>query len=311
MTVYRDDSEVSRLNARAHLGRSRSSPGLFRLLQQAVVLSRETGGGAYDVTSGALSEAWGFVKGPRRVPEARPWPMHGRGRAGNTSGWIPSVARSRSTAKGSGSTWGASARDTPSTGLSNCYGLTGGRRRPGPWGAIQPLRAGLAAGPVRRSLGDRAAQSIPAGIAPRRHPTARPGIGTSGSSFQQFVIDGRVFGHIIDPRSGRTGPGASQRDRPGPDRRPGRCPVRRPFTCSERTRPRHYIAQHPEIGAVIVEGSPERRKDDLSPRIRVLGLSEHDFVAKAATLSKIRTVRPTECPQWSLAFGRNPRRRTG
>ena len=48
-----------------------SSPdprGLFDLLQHAVALSRETGG-AYDVTSGALSEAWGFVRGPKRVPD--------------------------------------------------------------------------------------------------------------------------------------------------------------------------------------------------------------------------------------------------
>ena len=69
LTVYRDDSEVSRLNATAHLGPVEVEPGLFRLLQDAVALSRETGG-AYDVTSGALSEAWGFVKGPKRVPDA-------------------------------------------------------------------------------------------------------------------------------------------------------------------------------------------------------------------------------------------------
>ncbi len=27
------------------------------------------------------------------------------------------------------------------------------------------------------------------------------GLGTSGSAFQQFVVDGKVYGHIIDPRS--------------------------------------------------------------------------------------------------------------
>src|SRR5262249_3333320 len=42
--------------------------GLIGLLETAIALSRATDG-AYDVTAGALSEAWGFVKGPRRVPD--------------------------------------------------------------------------------------------------------------------------------------------------------------------------------------------------------------------------------------------------
>ena len=68
MTVYRDDSEISRLNRTAHLGPVAVERRLFGLLETAVAISRETGG-AYDVTSGALSEAWGFVKGPKRVPD--------------------------------------------------------------------------------------------------------------------------------------------------------------------------------------------------------------------------------------------------
>src|SRR5262249_25128458 len=54
MTVYRDDSEVSRLNASAHLGPVEVEPGLFALLRRAVEIGEETGG-AYDVTAGALS----------------------------------------------------------------------------------------------------------------------------------------------------------------------------------------------------------------------------------------------------------------
>ena len=40
LTVYRDDSEVSRLNATAHLGPVEVERGLFGLLERAVELSR-------------------------------------------------------------------------------------------------------------------------------------------------------------------------------------------------------------------------------------------------------------------------------
>ncbi len=68
LTVYRDDSEVSRLNATAHCGPLPVEPGLFDLLTRAVAIGRATGG-AYDVAAGALSVAWGFFRGPKRVPD--------------------------------------------------------------------------------------------------------------------------------------------------------------------------------------------------------------------------------------------------
>ena len=67
LTVYRDDSEISRINAAAHLGPMAVERRLFGLLRLASELSLATGG-AYDVAAGALSAAWGFTRGPRRVP---------------------------------------------------------------------------------------------------------------------------------------------------------------------------------------------------------------------------------------------------
>lgn len=67
LTIYRETSEVSDLNRRAFREAVQVSPELFELLELSQTLSRQTGG-AFDVTSGALIHAWGFVRGPKRVP---------------------------------------------------------------------------------------------------------------------------------------------------------------------------------------------------------------------------------------------------
>jgi thiamine biosynthesis lipoprotein len=67
MSIYREDSEVSRINRRAAVRAVRVEHGLFRLFQLAQRITRETGG-AFDIAAGALVRAWGFVRGPKRVP---------------------------------------------------------------------------------------------------------------------------------------------------------------------------------------------------------------------------------------------------
>lgn len=67
LTVYREDSEVSRLNRLAPARAVAVEATLFELLWLAARISQETGG-ALDVSAGALIKAWGFFKGPRRVP---------------------------------------------------------------------------------------------------------------------------------------------------------------------------------------------------------------------------------------------------
>ncbi len=67
LTVYRDTSEVSRINRRAFASSVRVEARLFGLLELAASIHEETEG-AYDITAGALIKAWGFFRGPRRVP---------------------------------------------------------------------------------------------------------------------------------------------------------------------------------------------------------------------------------------------------
>ncbi|HJQ81734.1 MAG TPA: FAD:protein FMN transferase [Lacipirellulaceae bacterium] len=67
LTVYRDDSEVIRINRQAQSQPVAVEPRLFELFEQAATLHRDTDG-AFDITSGPLSQAWGFFRREGRVP---------------------------------------------------------------------------------------------------------------------------------------------------------------------------------------------------------------------------------------------------
>ena len=76
LSLYRPTSEISRVNAFAALEAVRVTPEVFRLLQQAKQLSVETGG-VFDITIAPLVRCWGFMGGtgafpdPAQVEEAR------------------------------------------------------------------------------------------------------------------------------------------------------------------------------------------------------------------------------------------------
>ena len=69
LTVYRPRSEVMGINGRAADGPVAVEARLFALLQLAVNLSRDTGG-AFDITSGPLSQVWGFYRRAGQLPDA-------------------------------------------------------------------------------------------------------------------------------------------------------------------------------------------------------------------------------------------------
>ena len=70
LTVYRDTSEVSRLNAAAADTTVRINADLFGLLATAAGLTRDTAG-AFDIATGALIKAWGFFRREGKVPPAK------------------------------------------------------------------------------------------------------------------------------------------------------------------------------------------------------------------------------------------------
>lgn len=67
LSLFRSDSEIARVNARAAREPVRITPEVFSLLQHAGRLTAETGG-AFDITIAPLMRCWGFHGGNGRVP---------------------------------------------------------------------------------------------------------------------------------------------------------------------------------------------------------------------------------------------------
>lgn len=279
LTVYRDDSEVNRLNATAHLGPVEVEPGLFGLLQQAVILSRETGG-AYDITSGALSEAWGFVRGPKRVPDPETL-----AKARARTGWHHlqldpdrrTVAFDREGIR----------INLGSIGKGYAIDRVAELIRAYPWPTSALVHGGrsslFALGSPPGNFGGRWEITL--------HNPFRPesplgsfflrnrALGTSGAAFQQFVADGRVYGHIIDPRTGEPALGPASVTVLAPTAAMADA-LSTAFYLLGPIAAAAYVDAHPEVGAVFVERGP----DGSEPRLSVFGLNEYDFLAESGTL---------------------------
>ncbi|MBI1984407.1 MAG: FAD:protein FMN transferase, partial [Acidobacteria bacterium] len=68
MSNYKPESELSAINRNAASRSVLVEPRFFRLLQDSLRYSEETGG-AFDITVGPLMRAWGFFRGQGRLPE--------------------------------------------------------------------------------------------------------------------------------------------------------------------------------------------------------------------------------------------------
>jgi thiamine biosynthesis lipoprotein len=209
ISIYRDSSELTRLNATAAAGWQQVSPNVFALLEKSLALFEQTGGG-FDITAGRLVRTWGFLKRQGRTPTPDDLAA---AVAASGSQWVqldPATLRVRFTQPGVelnpgaiGKGWALDrAVDSLMTdGIANCLLHGGsssvraiGRQGPGPrddrrgWpvGIRHPLRPGVRLATV--DLADRA-------------------LGTSGSGTQFFIDRGRRLGHILDPRTGHPAEG--------------------------------------------------------------------------------------------------------
>jgi thiamine biosynthesis lipoprotein len=274
LTVYSDDSEVSRLNRTAHLGPVAVEAGLFALLDQACELSRSTGG-AYDVTSGALSEAWGFVRGPKRVPtpealaEARSragWRHLRLDREARTVAFDVEGLRINLGSIGKGYAIDRAAAVIRSHWCPTSALIHGGQSSLFALGS--PL--GRFAGRWEVSLRNPFVPESPLGVFRLRNRA----LGTSGGAFQRFEVDGRTYGHILDSRTGEPANGPASVTVLAPTSAEADALSTAMFLLGHEAA-RELVARRPEIGVVFVEGGDA----DRSCRVSAFGVDEGDFTA--------------------------------
>lgn len=202
MTIYRDDSTLARINASYHSAPVVVPQDLFDLLNLARSIHQATDG-AYDITTGTLSRIWGFVKGPRRVPGEKEL-QDALDRTGmRYLEFDPGNRTIRSARKGVELNLG-------SIGKGYAIDRVVHRIR----SAILPIPAMVHGGRSSLyALGHQPGTLFEPWTISLHNPAAPDdsivelklvdqAVGTSGATFQSFHVDGRTYGHIIDPRSG-------------------------------------------------------------------------------------------------------------
>jgi thiamine biosynthesis lipoprotein len=208
LTVYRDSSELIRLNAAAGLAPARVAPDLMRLLLRARHLHDATQA-AVDVAAGRLVRAWGFLARHGRTPSDEVLAAakaHSGMHLVELDEQASTVAfRCRGLELNLGSIGKGWAIDRAVELL---------QRRGASNACLHGGRSSVRAIGHRRRV-DETHRGWPVGL---RHPLrpnrrlatfhlSEKALGTSGSGTQFFVENGRKLGHILDPRSGRPAEG--------------------------------------------------------------------------------------------------------
>jgi thiamine biosynthesis lipoprotein len=201
LTVYRDTSEVCHLNRLATYQAVPVEEGLFGLLRLAAQISAATDG-AFDVTSGALVKAWGFFRGPRRVPSdaERAAALE---RVGMRHVVLDDAARTVR--------YLVPELEVNLGSIGKGYALDRvGELLRGRWNLPAVLLHGGHSSVYATGSPDGGPRGWPVAL---RHPWDRGrklaliwlrdrALGTSAATFQHLEHEGRKLGHVLDPRTG-------------------------------------------------------------------------------------------------------------
>ncbi len=257
LTVYRDTSEVSGINRRAAAEPVVVEARLFQLLELSARLTTETLG-AFDITAGALIKAWGFFRGPRRVPSEAEL-ADALDRVGMRHVRLDPERRTAFFDKPGleinlGSIGKGYALDRVAETLRDVWGvrsalLHGGRS--------SVLGVGSPAGDDRGWL---------VGV---RHPweperrlalvrLSDRALGTSAATFQHLEYDGKKLGHILDPRTGWPADALASASAVAPSAAEADA-LATAFFILGVDKARAWCERHPHVGAVLLPPGEDAR----------------------------------------------------
>jgi thiamine biosynthesis lipoprotein len=257
LTVYRDTSEVSRLNRLAATRPIPVEEGLFGLLELARRIHFESEG-AHDITAGALIKAWGFYRGPRRVPSEAEL-REAMARVGMQ--WVELEPKGRTVrylrpgleinlgSIGKGYALDRMAELLRTERKIPCGLLHGGHSSVYAIGSEPNDPRGWAVGlrhpwnPERRLAVVRLRDQA---------------LGTSAATFQYLEHEGRKLGHLLDPRTGWPAERTASASVVAPTAAEADALATAFFVLGVEGAQK-YCAAHPEVGAVILPEGPDAR----------------------------------------------------
>ena len=249
LTVYRDTSEMSRINRHAATSPQSVEEKLFGLLSLAEQITRETEG-AFDVAVGALIKAWGFYRRRGRVPspEERAEVMEECGMQHVLLDADKQTIHFRRPGLeiNLGSIGKGYALDRVGQLLRRQWGITSALVHGGHSSVLgigdQPGKSGWPVGILHPQQRDRRLAII--------HLCNRA-LGTSAATFQHLHHGGGKLGHILDPQTGWPAEGVLSASVSAPTAALADA-LATAFYVMGVEKARAYCAGHPDIGAVIL-----------------------------------------------------------
>lgn len=212
LTVFRETSDLVRVNRTAASEPAEVDEQLFELLRLCGLLSARTDG-AFDITSTPLSRCWGFLYRDGRLPSDaeidRARSIVGMGRIeldprARTVRFRAAGVELNLGAIGKGYALDCMRALLERRGVRHALLSAGGSSVV----AVGGRSAGGRAGPARRSLGGGGWPiDLQSPLVTRdrlaRVRLSNGALATSGAGEQFVIVDGQRYGHVLDPRTGR------------------------------------------------------------------------------------------------------------